>query len=309
MPTEITVTQAIEEYKYAVLKLSPQTQKWYLARLERFALWCDTQGLALDKVKALHTRKYLEELRQTPNQRTGKPLSSYTLHGHARVLRLFLKWCNKEEGLEDYVSVKATRVDMPKLDKKVVQVFTTEEIKALQKACTKEATPELQARSYAVVALLYETGIRAGELCSLTLDATFLKPGNSFIRVFGKGRKEREVGLGKGASQALHKYIQRFRKVQEKEQHTLLSRTHNPLTVYGLDQLLYRLGDWAGVEDCHAHKFRHTFAVNYLQAGGDLFDLARLMGHSTTEVTKLYLEAYTSTHARQKGISLLDNLK
>jgi site-specific recombinase XerD len=309
MPTEITVAQAIEEYKYAVLKLSPRTQKWYVERLERFADWCAAQGLTLDKVKATHTRRYLEELRQTPNKRTGEPLSSYTIHGHARVLKLFLKWCNKEEGFEDYVSVKATRVDMPKLDKKVVQIFTTEEIKALQKACAKEATPELQARSYAVVSLLYETGIRASELCGLTLDATYLKPGNSFIRVFGKGRKEREVGLGKDVSQALYKYIHRFRRADEKEQHTFLSRTHKPLTVYGLDQVLYRLGDWAGVEDCHAHKFRHSFAVGYLQAGGDLFDLARLMGHSTTEVTKLYLEAYSSTNARQKGISLMDNLK
>jgi site-specific recombinase XerD len=303
------VSEALEEYKYAVLRLSPATQEWYLDRLSRFSNWCEEHNLLLEKVKPLETRKYIEYLRTTPSKTRGTLLSSYTVHGHARAIRTFLRWCNKEEGLEDYVTTKAARVDMPKIDKRVLQIFKPQEIQALLKACSKEAYPELQARSYAVLTTFYETGVRAGELCGLTLDNVFLNPGNSFIRVFGKGRKEREVGLGKSASLALHKYIHRHRKAPKEETHVFLTRSHKPVTVSGLNQMLYRLAEWAGVEEAHCHKFRHTFAVNYLEAGGNLFDLGRLMGHSTTEVTRLYLETYTSTQARQKGISVLDSLK
>ena len=306
--TSISVFQALEEYKYAVLRLSPATQTWYLERIERFARWCEANSLPLDKVKPIETRKYLEYLRAVPNQKTGGLLSSYTVHGHARAIRTFLRWCNNEEGLEEHITTKAAHVNMPRIDKMVLQIFTPKEIQALLKACSKEAYPELQMRSRTAVTLLYETGIRAGELCGLTLDNVFLTPGNAYIRVFGKGRKEREVGLGTTASQALYKYIHRHRNAPKEETHVILNRSHKPLTVSGLDQMLYRLGEWAGVEDVHCHKFRHTFAVNYLQAGGDLFDLARLMGHSTTEVTRLYLETYTSTQARQKGISVLDTM-
>ena len=310
MPEKIAVSVAVEEYKFALRRLSVASQTWYSTRLDQFAAWCASRGLTLEKVKATETRKYIEYLKTIPNQRTGNPVSTHTIHAHARVIRAFLHWCNKEEGLDEYVTVKATRVDMPKLEKHVIEVFSPKDIKALLKACSKEAYPELQQRSRAVISLLYETGIRASELCGLTLENVHLDTrGASYIKVMGKGKKEREVGLGASASKEVYKYIHRFRKASVNEHHVFLSRSHQPLTVYGLDQLVERISTGAGVEDCYPHKFRHTFAVNYLQAGGDLFDLARLMGHSTTEVTKLYLEAYNSTHARQKGISLLDNLQ
>jgi site-specific recombinase XerD len=303
------VSEAVEEYSYAILKHSPATQEWYLSRLKPFTEWCEQQNLQLEDVKPTQVRKYIEQVRTTPSKTTGKLLSSYTVHGHARTIRAFLNFCTKEEGLDELVSIKtAKRIDMPKIDKRVMQVFKPNEIQALLKACSKEVYPELQMRSYAAVCLLYETGIRAGELCGLTLDCVFLTPASSYIRVFGKGRKEREVGLGIAASKALHKYIHRFRNAPRPETHVFLTRSHTAMTVSGLDQMLYRLAEWARVEDAHAHKFRHTFAVNYLAAGGDLFDLARLMGHSTTEVTRLYLETYSSTQARQKGISVLDTL-
>lgn len=302
------VSEALEEYRYSLLRLSPQTQDWYNKNLTRFAAWCDEQDIPLEKVKPIVTRKYIDYLRTTPSKATGQLLSSYSIHGHARAIRAFLRFCNKEEELGELVTTKAARVDMPKLVKKVLPVYSSEEIQAMLKACKEEEYTELQLRSYAVIAVLYETGIRAGELCGLTLDNVFLTPGDSYIKVFGKGRKEREVGLGKTASLALKKYL-RHRHAPEKELHVFLGKKHLPLTVHGLGELVRRIADYAGVEDSHCHKFRHTFAVNYLAANGNLFDLARLMGHSTTEVTRLYLETWTSTQARQRGISVLDSLK
>ncbi len=89
-------------------------------------------------------------------------------------------------------------------------MFTSADIKALLTACNNENTPELVVRDKVIIMLLLETGIRAGELCGLTLDNVQLNPKDPFIKVFGKGRKEREVGLGQAACTALHKYISRW---------------------------------------------------------------------------------------------------
>lgn len=304
------VSEAVTLFEYSILRLSPKTQKWYMDFLTRFSSWCDSNSIPLERVKPIEVRKYLASLRETPHQRTKKPLSTHTVHGHARAIRAFLRWCSQEEGLEEYVTEKAAHVDMPKLDKHVIKIFTPDEIQKLIQACKSEYFPELRVRSATAILVLYDTGIRASELCRLNLEDVFLKPGNSYIIVFGKGNKEREVGLGSKASAALYKYIRVSRKgSHEKGQPVFLTRNHKRMSLSSLEQMLYRLGEKAGVEDCHPHKFRHTFAVNYLQSGGGLFDLARLMGHTTTEITKLYLENYTSTQARQKGISVLDNLK
>ncbi|HEY4033473.1 MAG TPA: phage integrase SAM-like domain-containing protein [Ktedonobacteraceae bacterium] len=84
------VTEAIEEYQFAVFRLSPATQQWYLEQLQRFADWCKQNNIPLEKVKPLQTRKYIDYLSATPSDRTDKPLSSYTIHGHARAIRTFL---------------------------------------------------------------------------------------------------------------------------------------------------------------------------------------------------------------------------
>jgi len=84
------------------------------------------------------------------------------------------------------------------------------------------------------------------------------------------------------------------------------------LTPEGLDRLLYRLRDRVGRQHFNgvrvsAHTFRHTYAVRYLEQGGDLYKLSRLMGHSSVVVTEGYLRAFTARAARQGG-SVLDNL-
>src|SRR5579875_958086 len=193
--TFVEVRAAIEEFKFSLFRLSPNSQQWYEKRLLLFADWCEKQDLALEQVKPTQTRRYLETLLTTPSEATGTPRSSYTVHGHARAIRRFLRWCSCEEDLEEFVTMKAARVDMPRLEKKVVEVFTPEEITAMLKACSKEMTPEMQKRSYAAILLLYDTGIRAEELCGLTLDNVHLTDRDAYIKVLGKGRKEREIGL------------------------------------------------------------------------------------------------------------------
>ena len=200
-------------------------------------------------------------------------------------------------------------MEMPRVDIKVIETFTPDQIKALLKACEKEYTDALRVRDVALISVLIDTGIRATELLTLTVDHVFLDKEDPYIKVYGKGRKEREVGLGKAARLALQRYINRYRPRTDLP-YVFLSRYAIQLTRSGLNTLVYRLGEWAHIEGvrCSPHTFRHTFAVTYLMKGGDVYKLSRLMGHTSVAITEVYARSMKARDARSGGRSILDNL-
>lgn len=300
--------EALNEYRFSILQLSPKTQGWYLQKLGVFVDWCAQQNKnTLEQLTAGDLRRFLAEARTRNNPQTGAALSSYTIHGYAQVIKGFLSWCAGEEMISERL---AKRVEMPRVDVKVIETFTQEQIKRLFAACALAPTPALLARDRAILAVLLDTGIRASELCGLTLENVFLEPQEAFLRVFGKGRKEREIGLGKSARAALYRYITRYRKAPKEERHVFLTRLHEPLALGGLESLFYRLRDAAKITGvrCSPHTARHTFAVNYLAAGGDVYKLSRLLGHTSVTVTENYLRAYQARDARKDGLSVLDQM-
>jgi site-specific recombinase XerD len=305
------VKQAVEEYSYATLRNSPQTKRWYDYKLRYFSKWCEQEGLALEDIKSMQVERYLDYRRTQLSERTGKLLSTYTLHGDIQVIKGFLRWCSQEDGFEDVVTERTVnRIEMPKVEKKVIEVFTREQTDALFAACDKEKMPHLAMRDRAILSVLLDTGIRAGELCGLTLNNVYLHPNEAYIKVHGKGNKWREVGLGKKARAALHRYITRYRRALEDEKHVFVNRCRKPLSICGLDQIIYRLGAWAHIKGvrCSPHTFRHTFAVRYLEKTGDIFKLSRLMGHSEVSTTEIYLNAVRAREVRTNGISVLDDM-
>lgn len=301
------LSQALNEYRYEVLHLSPKTQAWYLQKLGVFLEWGAAQNKnTLEQLTSGDLRRFLAEARARNNPQTGAPLSSYTLHGYMQVVKGFLTWCADEDLVSERL---AKRIEMPHIDVKVIEIFTPEQIKRLFAACAEERTLPL-ARDRAILSVLLDTGIRASELCGLTLENAFLEPQEAFLRVFGKGRKQREIGLGKTARAALYRYITRNRKAPKEERHVFLTRIHQPIALHGLEDLFYRLRDAASITGvrCSPHTARHTFAVNYLAAGGDVYKLSRLLGHTSVTVTEHYLRAYQARDARKDGLSVLDHL-
>src|SRR5260370_17961721 len=149
-----------------------------------------------------------------------------------------------------------------------------------------------------MLAVLLDTGVRAAELCTLTLGDVTFTPDDAYLLVHGKGRKQREVPLGRTSRRLLHAYIHRVRPTVG-EQHVFLAKGGGALTPNGLDQLLYRLrrragdGHFTGVR-VSAHTFSHTYAVRSLEAGADIYKLSRLMGHSTVSTHAAYLTAFTT---------------
>jgi integrase/recombinase XerD len=305
------VQVVVDEYRYAILQLSDTTQTWYMTRLKRFSKWCSEQGIQLGEIKPTTIAKYLDQMAKTPSETTGKLLSTHTIHGYARAIRTFLFWCASPPQLYMPRSI-AENIVMPRVKRSVIETFTPLQIRALFAAAESEYTPPMQIRAKAILSVLLDTGIRASELLDLEIENVHIAPREGWLRVTGKGDKEREVGLGTKSRAYLHAWLKRYRKVPNGngEQHVFLSHKRTPLTINGLDQLLYRLRDRAKITGVRvsAHTFRHTYAMNFLLQGGDVYTLSRLMGHSSVQVTEIYLRAIKSDQARKQSKSVLDQL-
>ena len=137
--------------------------------------------------------------------------------------------------------------------------------------------------------------MRASELAGIKLNQVNIKEG--YIRVIGKGDKERIVPIGKFVKMTLWHYISqsRHKSVDGDYDNLFLSIKGKPITVNTIKMVFSRLAKKSGIERLHVHLCRHTFAINYLLNGGDIFSLKEILGHSTLEMVNHYLH-FTTSH-------------
>ncbi len=155
----------------------------------------------------------------------------------------------------------------------IVKPYTEMEVRRMM-AATRN-WPDLALRDQAIISVLYNTGIRAGELC--TLKPSCVTEGVMLVR--GKGKRERRVGLEPVTQRLLATYM-----TTREEQRYVFG-----LSVTGLHQMLKRVAWRARVENAHAHRFRDSFAVEFLEHGGDLETLKTILGHANIETTLRYV--------------------
>lgn len=175
-----------------------------------------------------------------------------------------------------------------------VDPFTPQQLEALLNAALQSHHAK---RNVALALFLPDTGCRASEACAVTA-ADIDLPGRR-CRIMGKGGKVRTVVFGAETAEALARYL--VIVPRERNEALFLSERGLRMTRSGLLQFCERLGRAAHVEDCHPHRFRHTFAVMFLRAGGHAFALQTLLGHTTMTMTQRYValaEADLDTAAR-----------
>jgi len=157
--------------------------------------------------------------------------------------------------------------------------------------------------------MLIDAGLRIGEIVRLKMDDLHLDEG--IIKVLGKGKKERFVPIGSNSQKVLQRYLFRYRPRQNDSQnvHVFLSIGGKPLTENGLKLMFARLAQRSGVKRLHAHLCRHTFATKFLINGGDVFTLQQILGHSTLEMVRHYVNLASNHVALQhRRFSPLDRL-
>jgi site-specific recombinase XerD len=242
---------------------------------------------ALEDFSADHFRRYLVSLQD-------RNLAAASQHAAARSLRAFLNFCERDDLLTG--ANPARKVKMPQLDDKILPAVPLADVRKLLDACEDSVDP---LRDVAIIRLLADTGLRASELCALTVgDVT----GRRIAVQHGKGGKDRAVFIGDATRRALAEYLS-TRPGRGPEDPLIVSlKTGAALTYDGLKQVLERLGKRAGV-DGQAHAFRRTFAVESLRNGCDLVTLARMMGHKDlvmlqTHYLPLLEDDLRAAHAR-----------
>ena len=155
---------------------------------------------------------------------------------------------------------------------------------------------------------LFDTGVRATELCSLKMQDVDLYACHA--KVLGKGNKSRSVYFGRRCGRVVRTYLRREFRTPT---HPLFTAQHADvaLTRSGLLQIVNRLGKRAGIQvtRCSPHTFRHTFAVEFLRAGGNVFSLQQILGHTSLQVTQRYVAlAQADIQAQHRQFSPGDRL-
>ncbi len=282
---------------------SLQTISWYKQRLGFFVQVMDQEQsiTELEQVQIGHLRQFVQHLLSSKanGHHPTKPaqehaLSVLTVRGYVRALKVFFVWCVDEDLLS---ANPAARLRQPKAPVFLVQTFSPEHINILLAACDQK-TP-IGFRNYVLLLLLLDTGMRVSELCGLRLADVH----DRYVKVIGKGRKEREIGIHPEVGKLLWKYIHKYRKpASPDEPNVFLNRSGGPLKVSGVEEIFRKLKQKCGLEGVRVspHTFRHTFAKMYLEQGGEVFKLSREMGHSTIQVTETYLKDFRSTEARRE---------
>jgi integrase/recombinase XerD len=152
----------------------------------------------------------------------------------------------------------------------------------------------LSIRNQAIIAFLFDTGIRCYELCELK--PTRIK--DTYILIWGKGNKERIVPKSPQLQKLLFRHdrakLAYFEDKGNRPDNYFLSRTGRPLTVGAVENIVKRAGKAAKISGsirCSPHTCRHWFAQTQLKNGLDLYSLSRLLGHSNIKITQRYLES------------------
>jgi len=330
MKTQITYSQAVEGFLLdaRAQRLSPDTIRNYTLTLRRFGEWlsgpersaAESKDPPLVAIDAEQIAQFMASL-STPRERPGiapqpaAPLSKKTALNYHGALGALWTWA-VHEGIAAVHVVRA--VPRPRPEKRAIQPFTEADCKALLVACERsrsyrrtgkaicDNTRPTARRDQALILLLLDTGMRAGELAGLKVRDVDLK--NRRLIVFGKGAKERNIPFSAATGKAIWRYLQSERGEYTPKDALFITVDGAPLSREALLQLMNSLGEKAGVPDCHPHRFRHTFAITFLRNGGNIYELQALLGHTTLEMVKHYLAlAQTDVEAAHRRASPVEN--
>lgn len=178
-------------------------------------------------------------------------------------------------------------VSAPKLGRYLPTVLSVEEVNSIIDG-VDDSTP-IGVRDRAILEVLYGCGLRVSELCTMKLSNLYLK--DSFVRIFGKGSKERLVPIGETAKTALQKYLSLRPEPlgKEYEDYVFLSKLGKPLSRVSVFKMVKQRALQAGIsKEISPHTFRHCFATHLLEGGADLRAIQEMLGHSSITTTEIY---------------------
>lgn len=192
--------------------------------------------------------------------------------------------------LEEYIHTNPSiLLETPKIGRKLPDTLSTNEIDQLEGAIDL-SKPEGQ-RNKAIIESLYSCGLRVSELTELKISNLYFEEG--FVRVTGKGNKERLVPIGGKAIKEIELYTNGYRNHMDIqagfEDHLFLNRRGKNLTRVMIFTIVKNLCTYAGIKkNISPHTFRHSFATHLLEGGADLRAIQEMLGHESITTTEIY---------------------
>ena len=286
--------------------MSPHTVRNYLSDVRQFSDFARTasalaQPPSVDQIDATMIRGFLstQYQRGTSHTTLGRKLAS---------LRCFLQFLQRQGVIVDNV---AQQVQFPKIRRPLPHVLPIDQMfYLLDTPEAQDSRPTtLQLRDQAILELLYSTGVRVSELAGLDRQHVDVQAGT--LRVYGKGRRERQVFFGKTAAQALQAYLAiRFPSPPGAHPDALfVNHRGGRLSTRGVQLLMKKHCRRTGLPTrTSPHTMRHAFATHLLDNGADLRSIQELLGHQSLSTTQKYthvsmdrlLEVYDKAHPRAR---------
>jgi site-specific recombinase XerD len=282
---------ALEEYEVTERTTDVMAlDKGYEQYLKMFLIRKKTEGKSDRTIEQynLHLSKVLQTLNMPIEKITENDLFCYLarykknnnvsnvyLDNIRLVFSSFFTWLNAK----GYIPQNPTMGLEPiKVEKRIKKPLSDEDLEKLRRICERE-------RDLALIEFLYSTGVRVSELTALNRqDIDFY--GKTVI-VYGKGSKERETYLT--ATSCLHLKAYLDSRADGNEALFVSAKSpHERITVAGVEKILKKLGEAAGVEKVHPHRFRRTMATNVLRKGMPLEEVKELLGHTKLDTTMIY---------------------
>lgn len=239
---------------------------------------------------------------------TGLGYKPKTVNRHVSSLRSFYRFLQRKEYVKDNLF---SEVETLKNPKNLPHFLYTNEINAMFNSI--DTTTALGRRNLAILEILYGSGVRVSELCSLTEKSIDFS--DQTLKVFGKGHKERIVPISSKAKEALRNYLALgrtellLRNEDNNPEELFLNHHGGPLTPRGVRVILNDIVDKAAdTFKVSPHMLRHTFATSLLDGGADLRSVQEMLGHVNLSTTQIYThvskekikEAYMENHPRQR---------
>ncbi|GFI41852.1 tyrosine recombinase XerD subunit [Thomasclavelia cocleata] len=277
----MVIIEAINEYRqYLIVEkgLSKNTVIAYISDLKKFSIYLN-DSFQINKIEELskeHIRLYLKEL--------GKTNTSASITRKLVSLRMFFNFLIKEKIIDVNI---ISNFDLPKINKKLPVILSTTEMQEILE--TIKINDHISCRNRCMLELMYATGLRVSELINLNVSSINLYMG--YIKVVGKGDKERIVPIGEIAKIILDVYLNQYRdKFIKKESSLLFFNNHgNKLSREEFYIILKQVINKTSInKKISPHTIRHSFATHLLENGADLRSIQELLGHSDISTTTIY---------------------
>lgn len=275
--------------------LAKVSTSYYMTDVRQF-LSSLPQSMPINQITEAELQKYISQLHSLK-------LTSASIARKITSLKMFFQFLVSEQKI---TNDPTENIETPKVKKKLPSVMTVQEIAKIISSANTTDAKDLRAK--AIFEVLYASGLRASELLSLQLDDISFEDG--FIRILGKGDKERIVPIGKPALQALRKYYNFGRREFTKDKvspYLFLNVRGKKLSRMGLHKILKEYVKKAKItKEVTPHVFRHSFATHLLEGGANLRAVQEMLGHSNIATTQIYThidreylkEVYKTFHPR-----------